>query len=137
MPVQSKARELCAAIQMRGWSNTQLFQNQHQDIILNSRTGCRSWKGTKWGFISAGTPDHLNISIDLPRDHFQIENISLKLEMDIINCSDVDISGVYLEHKHDRDTLHILLCQEELDNAEFSDSALVDLLSEIRRLNCL
>ncbi|SDI27111.1 hypothetical protein [Natribacillus halophilus] len=137
MRVQSKAMELCAAIQMRGWSNTRLSQDQHEGIVLNSRTGCRSWKGTKWGLISENTPEHLTINVDMPKGQFQLEAIAEKLEMDIISDDDSDVTGVYLEQKPDRDTLHIYLCKEELSNTHFNDSALVDMIGDIRRLNCL
>ncbi|QQK79978.1 hypothetical protein HUG20_08815 [Salicibibacter cibi] len=138
MRVQSKARELCAAIQMRGWSNTQLSPNQHQGFVLNSRTGCRSWKGTRWGLISENTPERLTISVDLPKGHFEIEAVAEKLELDIIPSDEMtDASGVFLENKSDRDTLHIFLCEEELSNTKFNDSALVDMIGDIRRLNCL
>ncbi|QDI90028.1 hypothetical protein EPH95_01605 [Salicibibacter halophilus] len=138
MRVHSKARELCAAIQMRGWSNTRLSPNQHQGFVLNSRTGCRSWKGTKWGLISENTPERLTISVDMPRGHFDIEAAAEKLELDIISSDETtETSGVYLENKADRNTLHIFLCEEKLSKTVFNDSALVDLIGDIRRLNCL
>ncbi|AXF54952.1 hypothetical protein [Salicibibacter kimchii] len=139
MRVQStKARELCAAIQMRGWSNTQLSRDDRKGISLNSRTGCRSWKGTRWGLITENTPERLTISIDLPRDNWQIEAVAAKLGLEVIASNETaEESGVYLEKKSDRDTLHIFLCEEELNNTEFNDSALVDMIGDIRRLNCL
>ncbi|EZH67536.1 hypothetical protein DH09_06290 [Bacillaceae bacterium JMAK1] len=136
--VQTKAQELRAAIQMRGWSNTTLLSNDQEDIILNSRTGCRSWKGTKWGFISAESPEQLNITIDLPRNRANINEICEQLEMELITNEEVGLSGIWLEKKADRDTLHIHITNHDLNDTVFSsESKLINFLSDARRWNCL
>ncbi|GAK01828.1 hypothetical protein JCM19037_15 [Geomicrobium sp. JCM 19037] len=136
--VQTKAQELRAAIQMRGWSNTTLTVDDKQDIVLNSRTGCRSWKGTKWGFISTDVPEKLSIRIDLPKQRVQLSEIAERLEMQIMNEDSLELSGIWIEHKPDRDTLHITISEHDLNETAFSgESKLIDFISDVRRMNCL
>ncbi|WP_018922353.1 hypothetical protein [Salsuginibacillus kocurii] len=136
MPEKQKARELCAAINVRGWANTHLSRGKTEEIVINSKTGCRSWKGTKWGLISDDTPNRLDICIDVPRGRLSEEEVVERLQLPVVGEHDTE-SGIRLEQKSDRDTLHVYLCDNELQETVFRNSPLVELISDIRRWSCL
>ncbi|PSL50611.1 hypothetical protein B0H94_103224 [Salsuginibacillus halophilus] len=136
MPEKRKANELCAAIEVRGWANTKLSRGKDEAIILNSKTGCRSWKGTQWGMIAGGAPGRLDVVIDVPRGRLNEASVAERLNLPVVDETD-EISGVRIEPFNDRDKLHIYLCDDELHEAKFRNSPIVELIADVRRWACL
>ncbi|MDA3130111.1 hypothetical protein ACFPTR_04915 [Aliibacillus thermotolerans] len=134
--VRSKAKELCSAMELKGWASTQFVPTPPYGYTLVSSTGCRAWFGKRWGMICDDMDDHLKIILDLPNGKLSLEKVSEQIDLPILNGEE-EKSGIELIDNRDRDTLVIYLYTPELKEIIFKESKILELISDIRRMSCL
>ncbi|WP_026700863.1 hypothetical protein [Salibacterium aidingense] len=134
--VRTKAKELCSAMELRGWASTKFVPTPPYGYTLVSMTGCRAWFGKRWGMICDDMNDHLKIVLDVPRGRVEEAEISHRLDLpvadDLGNASSVEVID-----NRDRDTIVIYLFTKELQTIEFRNSEIMELVSDVRRWACL
>ncbi|SFE35969.1 hypothetical protein [Alteribacillus iranensis] len=134
--VRTKARELCSAMELRGWASTKFVPTPPYGFTLMSMTGCRAWFGKRWGMICDDMDDHLKLILDVPNGKISIEDISERFDLPIVE-GDQGKSGVELIDNRDRDTIVLYLHTDQLKEISFRDSEVLEFVGEVRRISCL
>lgn len=134
--VRTKARELCSAMELRGWASTKFVPTPPYGYTLMSMTGCRAWFGKRWGMICDDMDDHLKLILDVPNGKAPIEELSERLNLPILE-GNAGKSGVELIDNRDRDTIVVYLFTDDLKEISFRESELTEFIGEVRRLSCL
>ncbi|MDQ0299345.1 hypothetical protein J2S78_001765 [Salibacterium salarium] len=134
--VNTKAKELCSAMELRGWASTKFVPTPPYGYTLVSMTGCRAWFGKRWGMICDDMEDHLKLVLDVPRGKIDAEEVSGRLDLPVVE-TDNHISSVGVIDNRDRDTVVIYLYTTELKNIAFRNSEIMEFVSDVRRLACL
>ncbi|MGY4690010.1 hypothetical protein [Salibacterium sp. K-3] len=134
--VRTKAKELCSAMELRGWASTKFVPTPPYGYTLVSMTGCRAWFGKRWGMICDDMEDHLKIVLDVPRGRVTEAGLSQRLALPVA-AENEGISSVEIIDNRDRDTIVLYLYTTELQNLEFRSSEIMELVSDVRRWACL
>ncbi|MFD2704529.1 hypothetical protein [Salibacterium lacus] len=134
--VRTKARELCSAMELRGWASTKFVPTPPYGYTLISTTGCRAWFGKRWGMICDDREDHLKVVLDVPRGKVTEAELSQRTALPITGEKE-DISSVEIIDNRDRDTIVLYLYVSELKNLEFKNSEIMEIVSDVRRWACL
>ncbi|SFL72854.1 hypothetical protein [Salibacterium qingdaonense] len=134
--VRTKARELCSAMELRGWASTKFVPTPPYGYTLISTTGCRAWFGKRWGMICDDMEDHLKVVLDVPRGKVTEAELSQRTALPITGEKE-GISSVEIIDNRDRDTIVLYLYVSELKNLEFKNSEIMEIVSDVRRWACL
>lgn len=134
--VVEKAKELCSAMELKGWASTKFVPTPPYGLTLISTTGCRAWFGKRWGMICDDMDDHLKIVLDIPKGRIDAEQVSKRLQLPVVN-EKAEKSSVEVIDNRDRHTVIIYLFTEELKDTEFKNSDITELVSDVRRWSCL
>ncbi|SFP44771.1 hypothetical protein [Salibacterium halotolerans] len=134
--VRTKARELCSAMELRGWASTKFVPTPPYGYTLISTTGCRAWFGKRWGMICDDMEDHLKVVLDVPRGKVTEAELSQRTALPITGENE-GISSVEIIDNRDRDTIVLYLYVSELKHLEFKNSEIMELVSDVRRWACL
>ncbi|WP_240375499.1 hypothetical protein [Bacillus piscicola] len=134
--VQTKAKELCSAMELKGWASTKFVPTPPYGLTLMSITGCRAWFGKRWGMICDDMDDHLKLILDIPNGKMTLEELSERLNLPIVTGNEGK-SGIELIDNRDRDTIVVYLFTDELKSITFRDSEVIEFIGEVRRISCL
>ncbi|WP_158736249.1 hypothetical protein [Alteribacillus sp. YIM 98480] len=134
--VRTKAKELCSAMELRGWASTKFVPTPPYGYTLVSMTGCRAWFGKRWGMICDDMEDHLKLVLDIPRGRSSAEEISERLNLPLVS-GNKGKSGVEMIDNRDRITVVLYLFTDELKNTQFRNSEVMEFVSDVRRWSCL
>ncbi|MFB4165891.1 hypothetical protein ACE1TI_19360 [Alteribacillus sp. JSM 102045] len=134
--VRTKARELCSAMELRGWASTKFVPTPPYGYTLVSMTGCRAWFGKRWGMICDDMDDHLKLVLDIPKGRTSVEETAERLDLPLVNGNEGK-SGVEMIDNRDRNTIVIYLYTDELKNIAFRNSEVMEFVSNVRRWSCL
>ncbi|MFB5662392.1 hypothetical protein [Alteribacillus sp. HJP-4] len=134
--VRAKAKELCSAMELRGWASTKFVPTPPYGYTLVSMTGCRAWFGKRWGMICDDMEDHLKLVLDVPRDRIGSEEVSEILDLPVSEGNTRESRFEIIDNR-DRHTIVIYLYTDILQHTNFRDSEVMELISDVRRWSCL